>query len=196
MNKWDYVELITENEEYARDGVHKGMQGQICYSACIRTYWLVRFPQCAGSPDITIVGVKEADLKQIPALDPRVNERLRVQHEEADAQYRQQQAGKKVAMKEMDCVKLIVEKERYIEDGVHKGMYGWICYPECSGGYWLVNFTQCGEKDDIATISVKEEDMEIVPIMYAIVNEWLKAQFDAGEIAPLQTPEEVFISDD
>lgn len=29
-------------------------------------------------------------------------------------------------MKEYDRVRLIVEKEKYAEDGVHKGMDGWI----------------------------------------------------------------------
>ena len=51
-------------------------------------------------------------------------------------------------MQEMDNVRVTVEKETYSRDGVHKGMYGWICYPKCVKGYWLVNFPQCGEKDD------------------------------------------------
>ena len=81
-------------------------------------------------------------------------------------------------MKMMDCVKVIVEKEKYTEDGVHKGMQGWICLEQRAEGYWLVNFPQCGEKEDIATISVKEEDLKIIPVMYAIVNEQIKAEFD------------------
>ena len=64
-------------------------------------------------------------------------------------------------MQEMDNVRVTVEKETYSQDGVHKGMYGWICYPKCVKGYWLVNFPQCGEKDDIAEISIKEEDLEM-----------------------------------
>ena len=48
-------------------------------------------------------------------------------------------------------------------------------------GTWLVNFPQCGEKDDIATLSVREEDMKNVPVMNAILNEQIKAQFDAAE---------------
>ena len=80
-------------------------------------------------------------------------------------------------MKMMDCVKVIVEKEKYVKEGVHKGMYGWICLEQRAEGYWLVNFPQCGEKEDIATIDVKEEDLEVVPIMHAIVNEQIKAEF-------------------
>ena len=66
-------------------------------------------------------------------------------------------------MKEMDCVEVIVEKESYAKDGVHKGMQGWICLDDCSNGYWLVNFPQYGEKDDIAEISIKEEDLLLLP---------------------------------
>ena len=57
-------------------------------------------------------------------------------------------------------------------------MDGWICYPECVKGYWLVNFPQCGEKDDIAEIGIKEEDLEVVRILDARVNEQIKAQFE------------------
>lgn len=81
-------------------------------------------------------------------------------------------------MKEMDCVEVIVEKKEYAEEGVHKGMQGWICYDVFCDGTWLVNFPQCGEKDDIATLSVREEDMKNVPVMNAILNEQIKAKFD------------------
>ncbi|MBQ9742125.1 MAG: hypothetical protein IJV88_00420 [Ruminococcus sp.] len=80
-------------------------------------------------------------------------------------------------MKMMDCVELIVEKDTYAKEGVHKGMQGWICMEECVDGYWLVNFPQCGEKDDIATPAVKEEDLKEIPVMNAIVNERIKEQY-------------------
>ena len=81
-------------------------------------------------------------------------------------------------MKLLDCVKVTVEKEEYAAEGVHKGMYGWICIDDHTDGTWLVNFPQCGEKDDIAEISIKEEDLELVPVMYAIRNEEIKARFE------------------
>jgi hypothetical protein len=80
-------------------------------------------------------------------------------------------------MKEMDAVRITVEKNEYAKDGVHKGMYGWICLEQRVQNYWLVNFPQCGEKDDIATISIHEDDMEVVPIMHAIRNEQIKEKF-------------------
>ena len=81
-------------------------------------------------------------------------------------------------MKMMDCVEVTVEKEEYAAEGVHKGMQGWICLDDYINGTWLVNFPQCGEKEDIAEISVKEEDMKLIPVMYAIRNEEIKAWFD------------------
>ena len=43
-------------------------------------------------------------------------------------------------MKEPDCAEVVVEKEKYIRDGVHRGMKGWICDNRCIQGYWLVIF--------------------------------------------------------
>jgi len=83
----------------------------------------------------------------------------------------------------MDNVEVIVEKEKYTRDGVHKGMQGWITEPENINGYWLVNFPQCGEKNDIATIPIMEEDIKVVPIMNAAVNEEIKARYEDGEEA-------------
>ena len=65
-------------------------------------------------------------------------------------------------MKEYDRVRLIVEKEKYAEDGVHKGMDGWICDPRNINGQWLVSFDQSGDLPEIACIPVKEVDLEVV----------------------------------
>ena len=81
-------------------------------------------------------------------------------------------------MKELDCVEVIVEKDKYTRDGVHMGMKGWICDNRCIQGYWLVNFPQCGEKDDVAEIPVKEDDLKLISAMDAAVNEQIKEQFE------------------
>lgn len=86
-------------------------------------------------------------------------------------------------MKEMDCVEVVAEKDRYAKEGVHKGMQGWICDSRKIDESWLVNFPQYGEKDDIATLDIKEEDLKLVPIMNAAVNEDIKAQFERSESA-------------
>ncbi len=81
-------------------------------------------------------------------------------------------------MQEMDCVEVIVEKETYAKEGVHKGMQGWICDPQFVNGTWLIDFPQCGEKDDIAMISILETDLKLLPNgMDARVNERIRAEF-------------------
>lgn len=84
-------------------------------------------------------------------------------------------------MKMLDCVEIMVEKSEYINHGVHKGMQGWICLDDNSNNTWLVNFPQCGEKEDIAEISVNEEDLKVIPVMDAAVNEEIKARFEDDE---------------
>ena len=78
----------------------------------------------------------------------------------------------------MDCVEVIVEKNKYASEGVHKGMQGWICDEECANGFWLVNFPQYGEKEDIETLGIKESDLKLIPRMDAKVNERIKAEFE------------------
>ena len=77
----------------------------------------------------------------------------------------------------LEDVEVIVEKETYAKEGVHKGMQGWICHDRCVRGYWLINFPQCGEKDDIAEIDILEEDLKIIPGMDAKVNERIRELF-------------------
>ena len=57
-------------------------------------------------------------------------------------------------------------------------MQGWICLEQHIEGYWLVNFPQYGEKDYIAEIDIREEDLKEIPVMDARVNERIKAQFE------------------
>lgn len=80
-------------------------------------------------------------------------------------------------MKMMDRVEVLVEKKEYAEEGVHKGMQGWICLDDRVDNTWLVNFPQYGEKADIAEISVREEDLRLIPKMDARINERIKTQF-------------------
>jgi len=47
--------------------------------------------------------------------------------------------------------------------------------------FTVVNFPQYGEKDDIATISIEEDDLKEIHGMDARINEQIKAHFDALE---------------
>ena len=64
-------------------------------------------------------------------------------------------------MKEYDRVELIVEKEKYAKEGVHKGMNGWICDPRKIDGLGLVFFDQKYDYN-IATIEIEENDLVVI----------------------------------
>ena len=81
-------------------------------------------------------------------------------------------------MQEMDRIEIVVEKECYVKDGIHKGMQGWICDSRSIDETWLVNFPQYGENEDIATISVKGADMKRIDKMDAKINECIKVYWD------------------
>ena len=80
-------------------------------------------------------------------------------------------------MKLMDCVEVAVEKKEYAKEGVHKGMQGVIWEPECKDGCWMVLIPQYGEKEYIADLYICEEDLKLIPVMDARVNERIREEF-------------------
>lgn len=82
-------------------------------------------------------------------------------------------------MKMLDCVEVVVEKDKYVKEGVHKGMQGVIWEANCKNGAWVVLIPQCGEKEDIADLYIEEKDLKLISVMNAAVNEEIKARFEA-----------------
>ncbi len=80
-------------------------------------------------------------------------------------------------MKYLDCVEVIVEKEKYAKYGVHKGMYGVIWLEESIDGTWDVFFDLLGEHAPIGDIAIKEEDLKPIPKIDVRLNEQIKAKF-------------------
>lgn len=81
-------------------------------------------------------------------------------------------------MQYLSCVEVVVEKEVYAKQGVHKGMQGVIWLAECMDGEWDVYFPQRGDQPDIAEISVKEEDLKCISKMDATINERIRAEWE------------------
>lgn len=70
--------------------------------------------------------------------------------------------GGKNKMKEYDVVEVIVEKEKYAKQGVHKGMKGTILDPRNIDGQWLVAFEDPITFADEIIEPIKEEDLKII----------------------------------
>lgn len=65
FQKLDYVEVIVEKEQYAHDGVHKGMRGFIMEEQKILNYYNVVFSDPQTGLDIANLNILEDDLKKI-----------------------------------------------------------------------------------------------------------------------------------
>jgi hypothetical protein len=63
MKEYDRVRLIVEKAKYAKEGVHKGMDGWICHPQSNAGTWLVQFDQFGDLPEIATISVDEADLE-------------------------------------------------------------------------------------------------------------------------------------
>ena len=144
MKEYDRVELIVEKEKYAKEGVHKGMNGWICDPRNINGQWLVCFDQ-KFDYNIATIPVKEEDLVVIEE-SPEQNDN----------------------MKEYDRVELISDKKKFVDLGLKKGATGTILGPK-RNGYWYVVFegkVYLGD-DGVWTCSdtsaaVKDEDIRII----------------------------------
>ena len=146
MKYLDIVELIVDKDEYKEKGVQKGMRGRITYDEerekFITVYFVLNIEGscvCGSALDIP-----ERELKVVDELTFLNGEKI------------------VLPFNEYARVVMTEEKEKYIDDGVHKGFDGWICDPRRIENSWLVSFDQYGDLPDIACISVKERDMEVV----------------------------------
>ena len=80
MKLMDCVELTVERNEYAKEGVHKGMQGVIWEAESKDGAWVVLFPQYGEKEDIADLYINEEDLRLLPnGMDARINEQIKAQ---------------------------------------------------------------------------------------------------------------------
>ena len=78
MKMMDCVEVIVEKAEYAKEGVHKGMQGVIWEPECKAGAWVILVPQYGEKPDIADLYIQEEDLRLLPdGMDAKINEEIK-----------------------------------------------------------------------------------------------------------------------
>ena len=72
-----YVVVIVEKEKYAKAGVHKGMQGRLCF-VDESNAWLVSFPQSDKKDDTVEILMDADDFEPLPnGMDARINEQIK-----------------------------------------------------------------------------------------------------------------------
>ena len=164
MKSLDIVELFVDKTEYRLNGVRKGMRGRITDCDVFEDNKRLVFFVLGKANNrfvVTALRIPESDLKV-------VNEWTYLN-------------GEKIVLPFNEYARVVMteEKEKYIDDGVHKGFDGWICDPRRIENSWLVSFDQYGDLPDIACISVKERDMAVVvpaPCDLIDYKEWRKRE--------------------
>ena len=85
MKLMDCVELTVERNEYAKEGVHKGMKGVIWEPERKDGAWVVLFPQYGEKEDIADLYINEEDLRILPdGMDAKINEQIKAKFERSE----------------------------------------------------------------------------------------------------------------
>lgn len=132
MKEYDCVEVIVEKEKYAREGVHKGMQGTILDPRNIDGQWLVFFADPVTLADTIGIPIKEKDLKVIVEFKKDTP-----------------QKNSKIILNE--------DSVEYAKNNVFLGMNGTIISEHAENGKWLVSFLDENGKE--LQCLIREEDL-------------------------------------
>ena len=161
MKYLDIVELIVDKDEYRAKGVKKGMRGRITDCDVFENNKRLVF-FVLGKADNRFV----VTALHIPESDLRVADEWTYLN------------GEKIVLPFNEYARVVMteEKEKYTDDGVHKGFDGWICDPRRIEKTRLVCFDNV-DFSPFPIISVKERDMEVlIPAKEDLIDyeEWSK----------------------
>lgn len=151
---YDNVELNTELEELAEKGIHKGCTGIILEKTADICF--VYFRNFKNYGDYACININEKHL-DFWIKEPQENIPNWERFKRTDKTNKDRFKPQKFI--EYDLVELIVEKEEYAKEGVHKGAKGAVMENYCIDSKYCVIFTDYNTGYDIADISVWEDDL-------------------------------------
>ena len=160
MKRWDYCELIEELEDLSKKGIHKGQKGLITkIENNIYTVWFTN-PKNEGElawAKVEKQYLKYKDIKLGAELISEIQEFI----ENVDLEKYTRLTEVKV--KEYDKVKLLVDKSKYLQEGVKKGTNGCVLYSYAIKNKIEVEFYNIeGHKYGCVELMVDLEDIKIV----------------------------------
>lgn len=159
MKRWDYCELIEELEDLSKKGIHKGQKGLITkIENNIYTVWFTN-PKNEGElawAKVEKQYLKYKDIKLGAELISEIQEFI----ENVDLEKYTRLTEVKV--KEYDKVKLLVDKSKYLQEGVKKGTYGCVLYSYAIKNKIAVLFYNVGETQEEVELMVDLEDIIVV----------------------------------
>ena len=159
MKIYDNVKLNTELEELASKGIHKGCTG-IVLDLKADTFF-VCFRNFKNYGDYACVNVNK---KYLDFWMKETENNILYWEKFKKSDKINKDCFKPQKFSEYDLVELTAEKEEYAKYGVHKGMQGVVMESYCIDSCYYVIFTDGNTAEDIADISVHEEDLSLAPI--------------------------------
>lgn len=137
MGKYQFVELNTELEYLAKKGIHKGCTGKTLDIS--KNTAIVNFYNPKNHGDYAIAFVDIKYLKTNNTLTKKQIEDT-INFFSDHKKLEKTKFSPTANFKEHDTVELLVEKEKFAKEGVHKGMRGTIFSDYAINGKWNVGF--------------------------------------------------------
>ncbi len=159
MKKFDMVNLVKNIDDLVRRGITQGCGG-IIVQVNEKNY-RVMFMNGNNYGNGIFATVNEKDVKYLSTFPVQFRAELEEFLNSVDIN---DETGAFVLcdVKEYDKVELIVEKSKYANEGVHKGMVGCIISSYAINNQWLVVFSEKETGKDIADICVDREDFKVI----------------------------------
>ncbi len=157
LRMYDDVELNEELEELAKRGIHKGETGVVFDIIADECYVLFLNSQNYG--DYAYIKVNN---KYLDFCDFHYGKSIKDFEKFKETRDLIKDSFKPQKFLEYDLVELTVEKEKYAKFGIHKGMQGVVMEEKCIESCYYVIFTDESTAEDIADISVHEDDLILI----------------------------------
>ena len=159
LKKFDMVILIKTVDNLVQRGITKGCGGVIIQVN--EKDYRVMFMNGNNYGNGIFATVNESDVQYLSIFPAQFHLQLEEYLGKVDIY---DETDKFIAcdVKEYDKVELIVEKPKYVIEGVHKGMVGCIISSHAIHNQWLIIFSENGTGKDIAEICVEREDFKVI----------------------------------
>ena len=162
MKKYDFVSLKNLKREYKIKKLYENASGIVLENLPAGKV-LVLFLNDKIQGDYAVLEIPISDLKKENFETPqKMIEIIEKSEKLKDEKVLKKNSFEKLKFNEYDWVELIVEKEEYAKEGIHKGEYGCVMDNEVVGGRILVDFPNIDEEYYGECISVKIEDLRLI----------------------------------
>ncbi len=160
MKKYDLVELKIDSP-YIVHNLHKGTFGLVVEAG--NPFSTILFFNSQNMGDYAVLSVNNQDIEVKNEKLP--NEILQELVEKLDTILKKSKPYlKEPSVKEFDVVELMIERDGYAKQGVHKGDRGTVVEDYAVDDHVLVDFTVVDENGEIRgdCISVKTSDLKVI----------------------------------